>query len=67
MGSMKASLPLTFRNVRFHIFVTSKIEGDRPINLLEAQHRIMRPNGLGGLPALKFSDDVGKGTRLPIR
>lgn len=50
---------LAFRNVRFHIFLTSKIEGDRPINLLKAQYRIMRPNGLGGLPALKFSHDVG--------
>ncbi len=47
------------RNLRFYIFVPSKIERDRPINLLEAQYRIMRPNGPGGLPALKFSHDVG--------
>lgn len=52
---------LAFRNVRFHIFLTSEVEGDRPINLLEAQHRIMRSNGLGGFPTLKFSDDVGQG------
>jgi hypothetical protein len=30
-----------FRNVRFHVFLASNIEGDRPINLLEAQYRIM--------------------------
>jgi hypothetical protein len=49
---------LTFRHVRFHIFLTSKIEGDRAINLLEGQYRIMRPNGLGRLSALTFSHDV---------
>jgi len=32
---------LAFRHVSFHIFPTSKIEGDSPINLLEAQCRIM--------------------------
>lgn len=60
MGSGEGILfALACRNVIFHIFPISKIESDRPINLLEAQYRIMRPNGLGGLPALKFSYDVG--------
>jgi hypothetical protein len=48
-----------FRDVPFHIFLPSKIESDRPINLLEAQCRIMRPKGLRGLPALKLPHDVG--------
>ncbi len=34
-------LTLAFRNIRFHIFATSKVEGDRAINLLEAQRGIM--------------------------
>src|SRR5437016_3996993 len=60
MGSGEIILfALALRNVCSHIFLTSQIEGDRPINPLEAQYRIMRPNGLGGLPALKFSHDVG--------
>ena len=33
--SILFTLPL--HNVPFHIFPLSKIEGDRPINLLEAQ------------------------------
>ncbi len=42
MGSGESILfALAFRNVPFHIFPTSKIEGDCPINLLEAQCRIM--------------------------
>lgn len=42
MGSCESILiALAFRNVPFHIFLTSKIEGDCPINLLEAQCRIM--------------------------
>jgi hypothetical protein len=60
MGSGESILfALAFHNVPFHIFLTSKIEGDRPINLLEAQCRIMRPKGLRGLPALKLPHDVG--------
>lgn len=62
MGSGEVVLfALAFGNVRRHIFSAPHIEGDRPINLLEAQYRIMRPNGLRGLPALKFSHDVGEG------
>ena len=34
-------LALAFHNVRLHIFPISEIEGDRPINLLEAQGRIV--------------------------
>ena len=60
MGSGESILiALTFRTVPFHLFLTSKIEGNRPINLLEAQCRIVGPNGLRGFPALKLSDDVG--------
>ena len=60
MGSGESILfALALHNVLFHIFPTSKIEGDRPVNLLEGQCRIVRPNGLRGLPALKFSHDVG--------
>jgi len=60
MGSGESVLfALTFHNVFFYVLPTSKIEGDRPINLLEAQCRIVRPKGLRGLPALKFAHDVG--------
>ncbi len=60
MGSgVSIFFALSFHNVLFHILLTSKIEGDRPINLLETQCRIMRPKGLRGLPALKFPHDVG--------
>ena len=34
-------LALAFRNVPFHLFPTSKVKGDRAINLIEAQCRIM--------------------------
>jgi len=60
MGSGESILfALAFRNVLFHILLTSKIERDRTINLLEAQCGIMRSNGLRRLPALKFPNDVG--------
>ena len=59
MGSGESILfALAYHYVPFHIFPTSKIEGDRPIDLLEAQCWIMRPKGLRGLPALKFPHDV---------
>lgn len=66
MGDGKSVLfALAFHNVLFHILLTSKIEGDRPINLLEAQCRIMRPKGLRRLPELKFPHDVGQGYTAP--
>jgi hypothetical protein len=42
MGSRESILlALAFRNVRFHLFLTSKGEGDCTINLLKTQCRIM--------------------------
>ncbi len=40
MGCSESILfALAFRNVRFHIFPTSQIKGDRTVNLLQAQCR----------------------------
>ena len=44
--------------IRSNCIVTSGFVGRA---LLKAQHRIMRPNSLGGLPELKFSHDLDQG------
>lgn len=42
MGSSKSILlALAFRKVLFHLLLTSKVEGDGAINLLETQYRIV--------------------------
>lgn len=50
---------LAFGNVGFHIFLASRIEGGGAVNLLQAQCRIVRPNGLRGFPALRFPHNMG--------
>src|SRR5260370_916830 len=47
----------TLRPVLFHVTLIAEVEGDRAINLLEAQSRIMRSDGFRGLAAPKLLHD----------
>jgi hypothetical protein len=47
----------TLRQVLFHVTLIAEVEGDRAINLLEAQRRIMRSDGFWGLAAPKLLHD----------
>lgn len=62
MGSGESILlALARRNVLFDFSLLTQVEGERTVNLLDAQCPIMRSDCLRGLATLKLSHDVCQG------
>ena len=53
-------LALAIRYVLFHLVLVTQIEGDRAVNLLQAECWVMRPNGFRRFAELKFPHKVGE-------
>jgi len=52
-------LALALRYVLFHLFLIAQVVGDRALNLLHAERRVMRSDGFRRFALLEFSHEVG--------